>query len=83
MNKNERERREVRAWLKELGYLKRMRILEGEERERVLTMLRLIPSLSSNNQRYWTETWSVGGIGYEHTTGEGVDELVEIIDDDI
>ena len=83
MKKKERDRKEAREFLKKLGYLKKMRVIEGEEREQVMTMLRLVPYTDSNNQHLWTRTWVVGGIGYEHATGAGVDELIEIIDDDI
>lgn len=83
MNKKERKRKEARAWLKSMGLLKKMRVIEGEEREQVMTMLRLVPYTDSNNQHLWTRSWVVGNIGYEHATGNGVDELVEIIDDDI
>ena len=68
--------------LKQLGFLKTRRVLEGEEREKVFTMLRLIPSESSNNQHLWCESWQVGNIIYDHVTGDGVDELVEIINDE-
>ena len=74
---------EARAFLKRCGLLKKTRVLLGEEREKMFTMLRLMPSESSNNQHLWIRTWTVGGIGYEHATGNGVDELIEIIDDDI
>lgn len=74
---------EARAFLKKLGLLKTTRILKGEERKQVETMLRLIPCESSNNQRFWTDEWVVGNITYQHTTGEGVDELAEITEDDI
>ena len=74
---------EARAFLKKLGLLKTTRILVGEEREKVETMLRLIPCESSNNQRLWTDEWVVGDITYQHITGEGVDELAEITEDDI
>lgn len=77
-------REEARAFLKRCGLLKTTRILEGEEREQVETMLRLLgPGEESNNQRFWTEQWVVGNITYQHTTGSGVDELAEIIEDDI
>lgn len=75
--------KDAREFLKRLGYLKQVRVLEGEEREKTLTMLRLMPSESSNNQRYWTESWTVGNISYELTTGEDLDELVEITEHDI
>lgn len=72
---------QARQFLRSLGLLKQRRVLEGTEREQVLTMLRLTPSESSNNQRFWTETWRVGNIIYHLTTGEDIDELVEVIDD--
>ncbi len=78
-----RTKEEARAWLKELGLLNTRRVLEGEEREKILTMLRLIPSDQSNNQHLWCESWTVGNIQYDHVTGNGVDELLEIIEDDI
>ena len=74
----------ARRFLKGLGLLKTTRILEGEERQQVETMLRLLgPGEDSNNQRFWTEEWVVGDKTYQHTTGEGVDELCEITEDDI
>lgn len=77
-------REEARAWLKSMGLLKTTRILEGEEREQVETMLRLHgPGEESNNQRFWTEEWVIGDKTYQLTTGEGVDELCEITEDDI
>lgn len=76
-------REEARAFLKRCGLLKIRRILLGEEREKMFTMLRLMPSESSNNQHLWCETWMVGDIMYEHITGDGVDDLVETIEDDI
>ena len=75
---------EARAFLKSLGLLKTTRILEGAEREQVETMLRLLgPGEESNSQRFWTEQWVVGDKTYQHTTGEGIDELAEITEDDI
>lgn len=70
-------------FLKKMGWLKPSRVVQGEEREKLLTMLRLMPSESSNNQRFWSESWQVGNKTYVHTTGEGIDELEEIIEDDI
>jgi ribosomal protein L30/L7E len=75
---------EARAFLKSLGLLKKTRVLEGEERAKVETMLRLIgPGEESNNQRFWTEQWKVGNVTYQHTTGQNVDELAEIIEEDV
>lgn len=71
---------EAQALLRSLGLLKTQRTIEGEEREKVFTMLRLMPSESSNNQHLWCESWQVGNITYDHITGNGVDELVEITD---
>ena len=72
---------QVRAFLKSLGLLKKTRVIEGKEREKTLTMLRLIPSVSSNNQHLWTESWRVGNITYDLVSGTGVDELIETIED--
>ena len=72
-----------RRFLKGLGLLKKRRIIEGEEREQVLTMLRLIgPGEQSNNQHVWTESWRVGNIEYNIHTGEKFEELEEVIDDE-
>jgi len=76
-------REEARAFLKRCGLLKTTRILEGAEREQTLTMLRLMPSETSNNQHLWCETWKIGNITYDLLTGNCVDDLVETIEDDI
>ena len=76
-------REEARAFLKRAGLLNTRRTLEGEEREKTMTMLRLMPSEISNNQHLWCESWKVGHITYDLLTGDGVDELVEITEDDI
>ena len=74
---------EARAFLKKLGLLKKRRILQGEELEQVLTMLRLLgPGEESNNQHIWTESWRVGDITYNYHFGSGVDELEEVIEDE-
>lgn len=80
-----RTKEEARAWLKELGLLKTRRIIsDTEEQEKILTMLRLLgPGESSNNQHVWTESWRVGNIEYNIHSGEGFEELEEVIDDDI
>jgi hypothetical protein len=78
-----KSKEEARAFLKRLGLLKTTRIIEGEEREQVFTMLALLPPPeSSNSQRFWTDEWVVGDKTYQHTTGEGIDELAEITEDD-
>lgn len=73
----------LRAFMKSIGAFKKRRILEGEELEQVLTMLRLLgPGEESNNQHIWTESWRVGDITYNHHFGSGVDELEEVIEDE-
>jgi hypothetical protein len=74
---------QARAFLKKAGLLNTTRVLEGYEREKTLTMLRLIESEVSNNQHLWCESWTVGNVKYELVTGSGVDDLLEIIEDDI
>lgn len=72
-----------RRFLKGLGLLKKRRIIEGEEREQVLTMLRLLgPGEESNNQHVWTESWRIGNVEYNIHTGEKFEELEEVIDDE-
>lgn len=72
----------LRAFMKSIGAYKKRRIIEGEEREQVLTMLRLLgPGESSNNQRVWTESWRVGNIEYNIHTSEKFEELEEVIDE--
>lgn len=74
---------QARAFLKKLGLLKKQRVIEGVEREQVATMLRLLPPPeSSNNQHVWCDEWVVGNITYQHITGDGVDELLEITEDE-
>jgi hypothetical protein len=77
-------REQAQEFLRQLGLLRRRRVLEGTERDQTMTMLRLIgPGEQSNNQRFFSETWQVGHIMYCHTTGQDIDELEEIIDDDL
>ena len=76
-------REEARAFLKRAGLLNTKRVIEGEEREKTLTMLRLMESEVSNNQHLWFETWKIGNLTYELISGSGVDELIEITEDDI
>lgn len=76
-------RDEARAFLKRAGLLNTKRVIEGEEREKTLTMLRLMDSEVSNNQHLWFETWKIGNLTYELISGSGVDELIEITEDDI
>jgi hypothetical protein len=60
------------------------RIIEGQEREHLLTVFRLLePSEESNNQRSWTTVYEHAGKTYHLTTGDGWDELAEILPDDL
>lgn len=73
----------ARRFLKGLGLLKKRRTIDGEEREQVLTMLRLLgPGEYSNNQHVWTESWRVGNIEYNIHTSDEFEELEEVIDED-
>ena len=80
----ERTPEECRALLKELGLLKKRRVInDPKEQEQVLTMLRLLgPGEQSNNQHVWTESWRVGNIEYNIHSGEKFEELEEVIDDE-
>ena len=74
---------EARALLKSLGLTKKRRVIEGEERDKVLTMLRLLgPGEQTNNQRVWTESWRIGDVEYNIHSGEEFEELEEVIDDE-
>ncbi len=78
-----RTKEQAVSLLKELGLLKQHRTIVGEEREKVLTMLRLIgPGQQTNNQHIWTESWTVGNVTYDYHVGEEVDDLVEITEDE-
>ena len=73
----------LRAFMKSIGAFKKRRSIQGEELERVLTMLRLMgPGEQSNNQHVWTESWRVGNIEYNLHSGDGFEELEEVIDDE-
>ena len=55
--------------LKSIG-MKNRRVLEGDEREHILTLLALLePTDVSNNQRTFTETYLHAGKEYELTWG--------------
>ena len=76
-----RTKEEARAFLRRAGLLKNMRVIQGADREKILTMLRLMPSESSNSQHLWTETWRIGDVTYDLVCGTGVDELIETTED--
>jgi hypothetical protein len=72
-----------RALLKSIGAFKKRRTIVGEEREQVMTMLRLLgPGEQSNNQHIWTESWRVNNIEYNYHVGAEFDDLEEVIDDE-
>ena len=71
------------ALLKSIGAFKKRRTIVGKERERVMTMLRLMgPGEQSNNQHVWTESWRVGSTEYNYHVGAEFDDLEEVIDDE-
>jgi hypothetical protein len=60
------------------------RVLEGDEREHMLTVLRLIePISSSNNQRSFTEEYEHAGKRYDVHYFEGETVVEEYLEDDI
>lgn len=60
------------------------RIIEGKEKEHLLTVFRLTePTEESNNQRSWTSVYEHAGKTYHLTLGDGWDELAEILPDDL
>ena len=70
--------------LASIGALDKRRTITGEEREKVLTMLRLKgPGEQSNNQHVWTESWTMGNITYNYHVGAEFDDLEEVIPYDI
>jgi hypothetical protein len=60
---------EAIEFLKSIG-MKNRRVLEGDEREHILTLLALLEPIDvSNNQRTFTETYLHAGKEYELTWG--------------
>lgn len=73
----------LREFMQRIGAFKKRRVIEGEEREQVLTMLRLLgPGETSNNQHVWTESWRVGNVEYNIHSNDKFEELEEVIDDE-
>ena len=74
---------EARAFIRKIMGPPR-RIIEGQEREHLLTVFALIePTSDSNNQHFWTDVYHHAGKEYHHTTGGDIDRLEEILPDDI
>jgi hypothetical protein len=68
-----RNEQEAIEFLKRIG-MKHRRLLEGTEREHIITLLKLLdPVEISNNQRTFTETYYHAGKEYELTWGFGSD----------
>ena len=60
---------EATEFLRSIG-MKNRRVLEGDEREHILTLLALLEPIDvSNNQRTFTETYLHAGKEYELTWG--------------
>jgi len=60
---------EATEFLRSIG-MKNRRVLEGDEREHILTLLALLEPIDvSNNQRTFTETYHHAGKEYELTWG--------------
>ena len=64
-----RTKEEATEFLRSIG-MKNRRVLEGDEREHILTLLALLEPIDvSNNQRTFTETYHHAGKEYELTWG--------------
>jgi hypothetical protein len=74
---------EARSWIRRVMGPPR-RVLEGAEREQVLTMLALIgPTLTTNNQHSWSEDYVQGGQHWCVTYFPGNEVIVEEIERDL
>lgn len=64
-----RTKEEATEFLRRIG-MKKRRVLEGAERDHMLTLFALVrPTETSNNQRTFTETYHHAGKEYEVTYG--------------
>ena len=71
---------EAQTWLRQVMGPPR-RILEGAEREQVLTMLALIgPTVTTNNQHSWSEDYVQGGQHWCVTYFPNEEAIVEEIE---
>lgn len=74
---------EARAFIRKVMGPER-RNIEGDEKEHLLTVFRLIePISSSNNQRSMTDIYAHANKVYHVTYFEGDTEVEELIEDDI
>ena len=63
--RKELTKEEAGELLKSLGLLDTHRTVEGQEREHLITLFKMMePVESSNNQHSWTDTYHVGGRVY-------------------
>lgn len=68
-----KSKKEATEFLIRLG-MKQRRLLEGVEREHMITLLSLLePAHTSNNQRTFTETYFHAGKEYELTWGFSIE----------
>lgn len=79
---NFKNQEEAKAFLRKVMGPER-RTVEGEEREHLITVFRLIePSHSNNNQRSWTDVYDHAGKTYHVHYFEDDTIVEEIIPDD-
>jgi hypothetical protein len=73
---------EARAFIRKImGPPKRQ--LEGQEREHAWLLIKMSTPLSeSNNQRFWTEEYLIGGRRYDVTYGVEDIPIVEVYEED-
>ena len=72
---------ELKAFLRKVSGPER-RIIEGDEREQILTMLLMVePTDVTNNQHSITEHYEVAGRCYQFTYFGDTSELAEILPD--
>jgi hypothetical protein len=73
---------EARAFIRKiLGPSKRR--LEGHERENIWLLIQLsTPVSESNNQRFWSEEYVIGGHRYDVTYGGEDDPVIEVYKDE-
>ena len=73
---------EARAFIRRvMGPPKRQ--LEGKEREHAWLLIKMSsPVRQSNNQRFWTDEYEIGGRRYDVTYGLEDEPVVEIYEED-
>ena len=73
---------EARAFIRKvMGPPKRQ--LEGQEREHAWLLIKMsTPVRESNNQRFWTDEYVIGGRRYNVTYGVEDEPIVEVYEDE-